>query len=129
MLGPLLCISPAHTLCSANTASCPLQQSEPTRAVIPFDTCAEFSQLACCSYGETTTVAAWLKEEEQNKYNVSMPFRIQHTIDVSSPRVLVRECDRILEQLGCAASCSPDSNRFVDVSTDPNDLYANSFWI
>jgi hypothetical protein len=66
-----------------------------------------------------------LREEKQTKYNVSVPFRVQSTIDVSSPRVLVRECGRILEQVGCAKSCSPDSSRFVETS----GLFANSFWI
>jgi hypothetical protein len=66
-----------------------------------------------------------LREEKQVKYNVSVPFRVQSTIDVSSPRVLVRECGRILEQVGCAKSCSPDSARFVETS----GLFPNSFWI
>jgi hypothetical protein len=59
---------------------------------------------------------------------VSVPFRVQSTIEVSSPRVLVRECARQLEQLGCAKSCSPDSFRFVE-PFGGGALFAGSFWI
>jgi hypothetical protein len=74
-------------------------------------------------------VRGWLREEQQQKYNISVPFRVQSTIDVSSPRVLVRECGRILEQVGCAKSVLARLVPFRRFVWQTSGLFPGSFWI
>ncbi len=49
----------------AQSAVCPLQEREPARSPVPFETCSEFSQKACCSYGETDAVSAPLGQQQR----------------------------------------------------------------
>jgi hypothetical protein len=89
---------------------------------VPFATCSVFDASACCSYGESTTVASWLSEQETDKFNVANPVQVERTLPWPGPQALVKDCQVSLELFGCGAVCAPDSYKFVN-TTD------KTFWV